>query len=210
MQKCLKKYNLKNYYYSKFFTTDGKIKTNDLNAKNKQFSVNAFFTDENPQNTKTQSSHLSFDSNNYDKKENDDETVQFIEKIIDNIEKKKNDDPNPFKAKENPYNTNKVNISRSAYRQSNNHDENIDEMLNHKNSNYYPNNNTYNKNFNSNNTVPGISNATMKRQRISFIREGMILCFYLKKVKSEFTLVNSSCGFWEKRRIYFHRIKGIY
>ena len=110
MQKCLKKYNLKNYYYSKFFTTDGKIKTNDLNAKNKQFSVNAFFTDENPQNTKTQSSHLSFDSNNYDKKENDDETVQFIEKIIDNIEKKKNDDPNPFKAKENPYNTNKVNI----------------------------------------------------------------------------------------------------
>ena len=181
--KCLKQINNKNNlfglfnYLNKFFATEGKVKTNDSSSKAKQFTIDSFFVDDNNDLIKNHLDSNSYESNQF---KNDINIEQYNsidkEKDISNL----NDihlPPNE-KSKENLYNTGKVSIPRMSYgTQSSKQDEIINELLNNKSNNYYPINNSQLKNTNNSAT------PLTKRNKMNFVRDGMILGFYLKKVR---------------------------
>lgn len=88
-----------------------------------------------------------------------------------------------YKTYENTSNNSQQYNNKYKENKPKNKEELIDEMLHNKN---ISSTNQYRSNFNQNikqtNSNPATANIILKRQKISFVREGMIVNFYLKKV----------------------------
>ena len=185
IKNIFKVYNL----LTKSFSIEGKLKSKETNSKPKNYSVLGIFEEE---------------------KHNENNTVQsffhknFLEEIIEEQNEKINDIPENIKENKEipkeypeqplinfdksklkeiinnkPYDSNNV---KPNNKQSNDHEKIIDKMLSQKMNSYQPYsyNNPNNKNQNSNQTTN--LNVNQKRQKMSFVREGMILSLSLKKV----------------------------
>jgi len=171
----------------KSFTVQGKIKTQDPISKNKNYTMNDLFQNgKNEENNTIQ--HYAYNQIPEDViKEEDVEELPF-EKVVEPPHIKQHiQQPVINSEKMKP----KVNYNHGkqeeiTYKQvmskSRDHEDLIEKMLSQKSNNmHHMNTNTYQKNYNTNNPTTG--NIQAKRQRINLIREGMLLCFYLKKVR---------------------------
>jgi hypothetical protein len=183
------------YEFRKSFSVEGKLKSKESNLKHKNYSVFNLFDEEKPEEN-------NISSNSYQSNFHEDVSHEEKEKINEIPEKRENYDI-PKEQVEQPlfklekshikdnsqFNSIKVPNPKQNVRQSEHHEQLIDRMLLQKSSNYQSNYNYNNSNYNNNinkyqnNTTQTTSpNLIQKRQKISFVREGMLLTLYLKKV----------------------------
>ncbi len=197
--------------FSKTFSVEGKLKSKESNLKNKNYSVFNIFEDEKAEEN-------SINQVSYQNKFYDDIALEETEKINEIPEKNKDFHEVPKEQVEQPlinleksklkentqYNSNsmKPNYTKPYIKQNVDHEQLIDRMLLQKTNSYQQNynynnsnngSNHSNKHQNYNNNYSSSSNDeynsnTQKRQRISFLREGMVLNLYLKKVFSVYLL----------------------
>ena len=239
MRKYLKSFFQINHSFShlKFFCTDSKLKYDDGKVKSRNFQLNDLFqedisgpsinkrikfdelqeedqgvnneeTQENYQKPEKKKESFVNKENNeeYVKKENTNQFNSHINKIVKTNE---NSDTQKYKTNENTSNKSQQYNNKYNNNKPKNKEELIDEMLHNKNNtttnlfSTYPNQN--NKQINSTHT-----GNIMKRQKISFVREGMIVNFYLKKVNLLLNLVVCSWSFCEKRWLFIYRTSRIY
>ncbi len=183
------------HIFPKSFSVEGKLKSKESNLKNKNYSVFDIFEEEKAEEN-------NFNRIPYHNKFYDDIPLEETEKIIEIPEKNKDFHEIPKEQIEQPLikleksklNENSQNNSmKPTYtKQTVDHEQLIDRMLLQKTNSYqqnynYNNNsngtNYTNKNQNNyNNMNEEYNSNTQKRQRISFLREGMLLNLYMKKV----------------------------
>lgn len=172
----------------KSFILQGKIKTQDHTSKNKNYTMNDLFQNEqNEENNTIQ--HYAYNKIPDDViKEVDVEDLPF-EKVIEppNIKEHIQQPVNNSEKIKPKVNFNYGKQEEITYKQvmskSRDHEDLIEKMLSQKSNNLHNmNTNTYQKTYNTNNSSTN-ANIQTKRQKINLIREGMLLCFYLKKVR---------------------------
>jgi hypothetical protein len=187
------------HIFPKSFSVEGKLKSKESNLKNKNYSVFDIFEEEKAEEN-------DFNRIPYHNKFYDDIPLEETEKITEIPEKNKDFHEIPKELIEQPLikfeksklnenfqnNSMKPTYTKPYTKQTVDHEQLIDRMLLQKTNSYqqnynYNNNsngtNYTNKNQNNyNNMNEEYNSNTQKRQRISFLREGMLLNLYMKKV----------------------------